>query len=156
MNIDYSIIKSLIKDNISITAAESLTAGMFQSILGNVSGISAIFPGGFVTYSNSAKELLLDIPNDIINKNGVVSDKTAIWMAKQSKTKMHTNIGVSFTGVAGPDSLENNPAGTVFIGIDFLDQLPYAQEFHFDGNRNDVRVKSVHAALKMIADEYNK
>ncbi|WP_105957176.1 nicotinamide-nucleotide amidohydrolase family protein [Apilactobacillus quenuiae] len=156
MNIDASIIKNFINDDISITAAESLTAGLFQSTLGNISGVSAIFPGGFVTYSNSAKELLLDIPENIISDNGVVSEQTAILMAKQAKKKMITNVGVSFTGVAGPDSLENNPAGTVFIGMDYLNRLPYSKEFHFNGNRNDVRAKSVIAALKMLADEYNK
>lgn len=59
-----------------------------------------------MTYSASAKENLLDIPKKIIIENGVVSEATAKWMAERTRIKMDTDFGVSFTGVAGPDTLE--------------------------------------------------
>lgn len=62
-----------------------------------------------MTYSASAKENLLDIPKKIIIENGVVSEATAKWMAERTRIKMDTDFGVSFTGVAGPDTLEEIP-----------------------------------------------
>ncbi|CAI2584421.1 Putative competence-damage inducible protein [Apilactobacillus kunkeei] len=155
MQIDTSIVNKLIDDQITITGAESLTAGMFQSTIGGVPGVSAIFYGGFVTYSNEAKAKLLSISMDVIDEYGVVSEQVAIWMAKQSKQIMNVDVGVSFTGVAGPDSLEGQPAGTVFIGLDFKGNQ-FAKEFHFSGSRQEVREQSVQAALKMIENEYSK
>lgn len=156
MKFDTSVVNKLIDKHITITGAESLTAGMFQSTIGSVPGVSAIFSGGFVTYSNEAKASLLDIPTEVINTYGVVSSKVAEWMAKQSKKKMGVDVSVSFTGVAGPDSLEGNPAGTVYIGIDYLDHKTFAKKCLFDGNRESVREQSVAMALKMIEAEYKK
>lgn len=149
MQFDTSVINSLIEQNKSITAAESLTAGLFQATLGEVSGVSKIFPGGFVTYSNEAKANLLQIPEPIIQACGVVSSEVAVWMAQQSRQIMKTNIGVSFTGVAGPDGLEGHPAGTVFIGLDY-DGMQSVKQCHFEGTRQEVREQSVAEALEML------
>lgn len=149
MQFDTSVINSLIEQNKSITAAESLTAGLFQATLGEVSGVSKIFPGGFVTYSNEAKAKLLQIPEPIIQACGVVSSEVAIWMAQQSRQIMNTNIGVSFTGVAGPDGLEGHSAGTVFIGLDY-DGMQSVKQCHFEGTRQEVREQSVAEALELL------
>lgn len=150
------VVKKLLKENLSITAAESLTAGAFQAALGNVPGVSHIFPGGFVTYANSAKSSLLDIPPAIIQKNGVVSEETAKWMARRSKEKMKTDIGISFTGVAGPDSLEGNEAGTVWIGLAFKGRPVRAKLYHFARQRSLVRERSVLTGLDWIRREAAK
>ncbi len=144
------VVQKLIKRDISITAAESLTAGLFQSTLATIPGVSAIFPGGFVTYANEAKEQLLAIPTNVIETNGVVSEATAIWMAEQARKQMNTDIAVSFTGAAGPDPLEGQPAGTVWIGLAVKDQPTIAQLFHLPGNRNTVRERSVLRAFNLI------
>lgn len=144
------VVNQLIDQNLSLTAAESLTAGEFQSTIGSVPGVSAVFPGGFVTYANEAKHQLLSIPNDVIESQGVVSEATAIWMAKQAKTIMHTDIAVSFTGVAGPDELEGQPAGTVWIGIAYRDREPKAYLYHFTNGRQQVRARSVLTGLDLI------
>ncbi|MCL0312350.1 nicotinamide-nucleotide amidohydrolase family protein [Apilactobacillus sp. TMW 2.2459] len=148
-NIDKKVIRKLINDNISITAAESLTAGLFQEVLGEVSGVSKIFSGGFVTYSNDAKIKLLGVPKNIVNEYGVVSAETAKQMAKKSQEIMQTDLSVSFTGVAGPDKLENQLAGTVYIGVAYKDSVT-SQLFNFDGDRDTVRLKSVLAGLNLI------
>lgn len=156
MHFDINILNNLIKDGITVTSAESLTAGLFQSTLGNISGISRIFPGGFVTYSNKAKSHLLGISSDDIKEYGVVSSQVAILMATNAKMIMHTQVGVSFTGVAGPDKLEGHPAGTVFIGIDYQNHGSFAIKYHFTGDRQTVREKSVNEALKLLQIEYYK
>ena len=111
------VVEELKKRQKSITAAESLTAGLFQATLADFSGVSAIFNGGFVTYSLEEKSKMLDIPDRELKEHGVVSEFTARKMAEQARLKTQSNYGVSLTGVAGPDSLEGHPAGTVFIGL---------------------------------------
>ncbi|WP_314836922.1 competence/damage-inducible protein A [uncultured Streptococcus sp.] len=101
----------------TITAAESLTAGLFQATLADFSGASAVLPGGFVTYSIEEKSKMLQIPLAELQEHGVVSAHTAERMAAQARLLTGADYGVSLTGVAGPDSLEDHPAGTVFIGI---------------------------------------
>ena len=101
----------------TISAAESLTAGLFQATLANFAGASAIFSGGFVTYSMEEKSRMLDIPLRDLEKHGVVSAFTAGKMAEQARKLTQSDLAVSLTGVAGPDSLEGHPAGTVFIGL---------------------------------------
>lgn len=172
-SIEQTVGQRLIKRGLSITGAESLTAGMFQSTLGNVPGISAIFPGGFITYSNEAKHQLLSIPTQVINKYGVVSEQVAKWMAERSRQIMKTDLSVSFTGVAGPASLENHPAGTVWIGLAVKGRQPKAHLYHLRSlylsltgfcaeseikrrSRDAIRLLSVKAGLKMIEDELNR
>ncbi|WP_247949138.1 competence/damage-inducible protein A [Streptococcus gordonii] len=101
----------------TISAAESLTAGLFQATLADFAGASSIFSGGFVTYSMEEKSRMLDIPLGDLEKHGVVSAFTAGKMAEQARKLTESDLAVSLTGVAGPDSLEGHPAGTVFIGL---------------------------------------
>ena len=105
------------KKHKTITAAESLTAGLFQSSIADFSGSSSVFNGGFVTYSIEEKSKMLQIPLEKLQEQGVVSHFTAEKMAEQSRKLIDADFGIGLTGVAGPDSLEGHPAGTVFIGI---------------------------------------
>lgn len=144
------VVEKLKQRGLTVSASESLTGGSFQKAVTDIAGSSQIFPGGFVTYSASAKENLLDIPKEIIIENGVVSKATAKWMAERTRIKMDTDFGVSFTGVAGPDTLEGNPAGTVWIGISQRGRQTAAFEYHFYGDRDAVRVRSVLAGFDLI------
>lgn len=144
------IVEKLKQRGLTVSASESLTGGSFQKAVTDIAGSSQIFPGGFVTYSASAKENLLNIPKEIIIENGVVSEATAKWMAERTRIKMDTDFGVSFTGVAGPDTLEGNPAGTVWIGISQRGRQTAAFEYHFYGDRDAVRVRSVLAGFDLI------
>ncbi|MGT2865898.1 competence/damage-inducible protein A [Streptococcus fryi] len=101
----------------TVTAAESLTGGLFQSQLVDLPGSSAVFKGGFVTYGIDEKAQLLGIPKSDLASHGVVSAWTARQMAERSRERLGTDFAISLTGVAGPDSLENKAVGTVFIGL---------------------------------------
>ena len=147
------VVEKLKHRGLTVSASESLTGGSFQKAVTDIAGSSQIFPGGFVTYSASAKENLLDIPKEIIIENGVVSEATAKWMAERTRIKMDTDFGVSFTGVAGPDTLEGNPAGTVWIGISQRGRQTAAFEYHFYGDRDAVRIRSVLAGFDLINNE---
>lgn len=102
---------------VTISAAESLTGGWFSKKIVDVSGASSIFEGSSTVYSPSAKSNVLGISNDLLKQYGTVSKECAEKMAENVRRKYQTDIGISFTGVAGPDALEGKEPGTVWIGI---------------------------------------
>lgn len=130
----------------TITAAESLTGGLFQSSIADFSGASKIFNGGYVTYSLPEKSRMLDIPIVDLEKNGVVSQFTAEQMANQARKLTKSDYAVSLTGVAGPDSLEGHLPGTVFIGLASKDKV-YSRKVIIGGrSRSDIRyIATLHA-----------
>lgn len=127
------------KKHKTITAAESLTAGLFQSSIADFSGSSSVFNGGFVTYSIEEKSKMLQIPLEKLQEHGVVSHFTAEKMAEQSRKLTDADFGIGLTGVAGPDSLEGYPAGTVFIGIATREKVHSIRVLIGGRRRSDVR-----------------
>ena len=144
------VVEELKKRKKSITAAESLTAGLFQATLADFSGVSAIFNGGFVTYSLEEKSKMLDISEQELKKHGVVSEFTAKKMAEQARLKTQSDYGVSLTGVAGPDSLEGHPAGTVFIGLAHAKGTEVIKVNIAGRSRADVRQIAVMHAFNLV------
>ena len=144
------VVEELKKRQISITAAESLTAGLFQASLADFSGVSAIFKGGFVTYSLEEKVKMLDIPQTELEIHGVVSTYTAEKMAEQAREKTASDIGISLTGVAGPESLEGHPAGTVFIGLSQASGTEVIRVNIGGRSRTDVRKIAVMHAFNLV------
>jgi nicotinamide-nucleotide amidase len=141
--------KRLMELGQTITSAESLTAGLFVATLAEVSGISRVLPGAFVTYSAESKTQLINVAPELISRDGVVSASVAEAMASGARATLGTDWAVSFTGVAGPDRLEGHPAGTVFIGI-VGPNLNETVEYHFAGDRQAVREQSVQAAFVLL------
>ncbi|NMD84614.1 competence/damage-inducible protein A [Streptococcus sp. WB01_FAA12] len=144
------VVEELKKRQKSITAAESLTAGLFQATLADFSGVSAIFNGGFVTYSLEEKSKMLDISEQELKRHGVVSEFTAKKMAEQARLKTQSDYGVSLTGVAGPDSLEGHPAGTVFIGLAHAKGTEVIKANIAGRSRADVRQIAVMHAFNLV------
>ena len=144
------VVEELKKQHKTITAAESLTAGLFQATLADFSGVSDIFKGGFVTYSLEEKAKMLDIPPVELEKHGVVSAFTAENMANQARLKTRSDFGISLTGVAGPDSLEGHPAGTVFIGLSQASGTEVDQVNIAGRSRADVRKIAVMHAFNLV------
>lgn len=108
----------LMSRNITIAAAESCTGGLFGAALTDVPGISAVFDRSLVTYSNQAKMDELGVKAETLEKYGAVSEQTAVEMAEGVRLKAGTDIGVSVTGIAGPDGgTEEKPVGLVYIGL---------------------------------------
>ena len=144
------VVEELKKKKQTITAAESLTAGLFQATLANFSGASTIFKGGFVTYSLEEKAKMLDIPQVELEEYGVVSAFAAEKMADQARLKTQSDFGISLTGVAGPDSLEGHPAGTVFIGLSQASGTEVLQVNIAGRSRADVRKIAVMHAFNLV------
>ncbi|MGY3724481.1 nicotinamide-nucleotide amidase [Granulicatella balaenopterae] len=109
--------ESLLASGQTIAVAESLTAGLFQATLGDQAGISASFLGGMVTYSTESKVEQLGVSQELVEEFGVVSQEVALEMAEKVRQKFTSDIGMGFTGVAGPSMQEDKPVGTVFVAI---------------------------------------
>lgn len=142
------VVKHLTERGLTLTAAESLTAGMFQSTICSVPGASKVFAGGFVTYATEMKTKLLGIPQQLIQENSVVSGAVAGAMAQRSRQLTGANIGIGFTGVAGPDNLDGHPVGEVWFGIDDGQQL-LTKQLHLSQRmgRQAIRRQSVQLGL---------
>ncbi|MFF2854234.1 competence/damage-inducible protein A [Peribacillus sp. NPDC058002] len=142
-----SLIKELVKEltirKLSIAAAESLTGGMFQEQLTTIPGAGKVFKGGIVCYTNDAKANVLGVSDDTISEYGVVSGECAMEMASNVRNKLDADVGISFTGVAGPDEQEGKPVGTVFIGISYRDGNTHFRELNLSGSRAQNRIRSV-------------
>src|SRR5699024_3446728 len=126
------------KAGLWLASAESLTGGKFIENLISVSGASKVCRGGVVCYDSSVKINLLNVPAQLIKSEGTISDACARTLARNVAHKLDANIGISFTGIAGPEPVENKPVGTVFIGI-YINGLEEVHEFKFLGEREDIR-----------------
>lgn len=146
----YEAFQLLKKYGKTITAAESLTAGLFQASIADFSGASQVFKGGFVTYSIEEKSKMLGISLSQLEEHGVVSHFTAEKMAEGARAKTDSDYGIALTGVAGPDSLEGHPAGTVFIGIADRNQVRSIKVVIGGRSRSDVRYISTLYAFNLV------
>jgi len=118
--------------------------------LADFAGASSIFSGGFVTYSMEEKSRMLDIPLGDLEEHGVVSAFTAGKMAEQARKLTESDLAVSLTGVAGPDSLEDHPAGTVFIGLASASGTETIKVNIAGRSRRDVRKIAVLHAFNLV------
>jgi nicotinamide-nucleotide amidase len=123
-SLQETVCKLLLERNISIALAESCTGGLIASQLTEYPGISKVFGTGLVTYSNEAKINLLGIKKETLNKFGAVSQETAKEMCESVKTISHSQMGISVTGIAGPEGgSEEKPIGLIYIGITLMEKL---------------------------------
>ncbi|MDZ7834299.1 MAG: nicotinamide-nucleotide amidohydrolase family protein [Alkalibacterium sp.] len=130
--------------------AESLTGGAFLSSITSDKSAGTVLEGGVVTYSTDTKRDVLHVSEATLNKFGVVSPECAIEMAEKSRDMFGADIGVGLTGVAGPGSLEDQIPGTVWIGVSYKDQPPFAKHFHFGYKRNKNRRLAVLNAHELV------
>ena len=135
-----------------LATAESLTGGGIGQALTSVSGASAVFAGGIISYTNEVKHKVLKVPTGFLETLGPVSKPVAEYMAVGARRILKADVAVSVTGLAGPDGDEfGHPVGTVFIG--YADkQYIFAREYHFDGDREQVREQTIEAALRLVLE----
>ncbi|MBQ0138600.1 MAG: competence/damage-inducible protein A [Kurthia sp.] len=144
------LVEMLIENKITIAAAESLTAGLFQSELATIPGVSEVLYGGMVTYNEEVKINQLGVSREVIEKYSVVSAECASEMASKVKEKFNADIGVGLTGAAGPGEHAERPVGTVWIGIAYKNLPPLTYELHLQGMRNTNRIRAVKTAIYRI------
>ena len=146
-----TLVDILKKNHLTVTAAESCTAGMFSSMIASVPGASEVLGYGFVVYSPEAKQQILGVQKQTIDMYGVVSENTAIEMARGAANNAHADVSVGITGFAGPGADDGYTPGTVCFGFYFKDNC-FAETIRFgDIGRNKVREKSaVYAAKRLL------
>lgn len=142
------LVHTLKEKHLTIACCESLTGGLFASSIVNISGASSVFVGGYVTYMDKAKEILLD-GKDILAKHGAISKEMALLMASKAKDKFQSNIAISFTGNAGPLASENKEVGLVYSCLIINDRI-LSYEDHYQGDRSQIRNDCIKDAIKRI------
>ncbi|MFJ7667697.1 competence/damage-inducible protein A [Lysinibacillus sp. NPDC097195] len=146
-------VEMLQDNNLTISAAESLTAGLFQSELAEIPGVGSVLIGGVVTYTEDAKVKHLGIPQQLLDKHGIVSSECAAAMASAVREKFGTSIGIGLTGAAGPTAHDHQPVGTVWIGIAIGDEEPITYLLHLSGMRNTNRLRAVKFTLHYLMQQ---
>lgn len=138
----------------TIATAESCTGGLVAERLTRVPGSSDYFVGSVISYTNEAKEQLLGVPSDMIERHGAVSGEVAEAMAREAKNRIGATIGVSITGTAGPGGgTDAVPVGTVYIGL-ADDVVTTNRRLVLPGDRHLVRWRASTAALEMVRRRY--
>lgn len=158
MSLEEEVVKLLKEKKLVLCTAESCTGGLIAKRITDISGSSAVFECGIVSYSNRIKHELLGVKEETLDSFGAVSEQTAKEMAKGALNKSGADIAVSVTGIAGPasDSTEK-PVGLVFIAL--YDGKEFIVKKHLNNFgediRNSNRNKSADEALKMILEYLN-
>jgi len=141
----------LTKQGLTVAVAESCTGGLIGHRLTQVPGASAYLDRGIVCYSNRAKIELLGVPTSLLEKHGAVSASVAAAMANGVRERSGTDIGLSVTGIAGPDGgTATKPVGLVFVGVDGGEGETITREFRFHGDRNVIKQRSSQAAFDLL------
>ena len=140
----------LINNSLTISVAESCTGGLIGHLITSIPGSSAYFMGGIISYSNQAKRDLLGVSPDTLEQFGAVSEQTAKEMAMGVKERFKSDVGLSVTGIAGPDggSIEK-PVGTVYMGVS-IDMENFSIKYLFKGSRAEIKQQTAETALENI------
>ena len=134
---------------VTFAAAESLTGGLIGARFTALPGASAVFKGGAVTYCNEVKAAMLAIDRAMIEEKGAVSYETAAAMAKGVRLAAGADIGLSATGLAGPDGDGVHPVGTVFVGLADGENV-WVRQLRLGTRRQRVRALAANHAFDML------
>lgn len=145
-------VRLLTEKNMTISAAESCTGGLFAALITNVAGASDVIRESFVTYSNEAKVKHLGVREDTLLEHGAVSRETAFEMAEGLRERTGADVTVGITGIAGPGGgTAEKPVGLVYAGICVKGDT-HVIEMRHKGNREEVREKTCIRVLEYIRD----
>ncbi|EIJ33457.1 nicotinamide-nucleotide amidase [Thiothrix nivea] len=134
-----------------LATAESCTGGWIAKVCTDMAGSSAWFERGFVTYSNAAKQDMLDVQAVTLANNGAVSEAVTAEMAAGALSHSRAQVAVSVSGIAGPGGgTPTKPVGTVCFGWAMENGTTRTETCHFDGDREAVRQQSVEHALRIL------
>ncbi len=139
-----------------LATAESCTGGGIAQALTDISGSSAWFERGFVTYSNVAKAEMLGVRLSTLETHGAVSEATVREMAAGALQHSHAQVAVAVSGIAGPTGgTPEKPVGMVWFGWALRDGEVHARLHHLSGDRAAVREQSVQIALQGVLNLLN-
>jgi nicotinamide-nucleotide amidase len=137
---------------LTVALAESCTGGLVADAITDIPGSSGYFLGGVVSYSNGAKEGLLDVPPDVLAAHGAVSAQVGRAMAIGARARFGADLAAAITGVAGPDGgTDAKPVGLTYVAITGLAGAD-VRRFQWDGDRAANKIASAAAALELLIE----
>ena len=141
---------NLASQNLKVTCAESCTGGLLAANLTRLPGSSAWFDMGFVTYSNEAKQQLLNVNPTTLAHYGAVSEEVVREMALGALISSKADYALSISGIAGPTGgSEDKPVGLVWFGLASKKRI-WAESKHFNGDRDQIRAQAVQHAVQLL------
>ncbi|MES2729609.1 MAG: nicotinamide-nucleotide amidohydrolase family protein [Pseudomonadota bacterium] len=145
-----AVYQALLAKHMTLAVAESCTGGMLGAAMTDLPGVSAVFRGGVIAYHNDVKQSVLNVPAVQMANNGAVSELCAKSMARNVANMTQSSLGVSLTGIAGPEGgTVDKPVGLVYIGLSHAGHT-HVHTHYFAGDRKAVRQQAVAAALVHI------
>lgn len=148
----HQVKERCLKNNLTISTAESCTGGLIGGAITSEPGISACYPGGIVSYANEVKNEILGVSKETLSSVGAVSPECAKQMAEGVRLLLKTDSAVAVTGIAGPDGgTPQKPVGVVYIATATPNRTTVEKNI-FSGNRDEVRQATVKKALEMLLD----
>lgn len=149
-----NLLCTLIDKSITFSAAESCTGGMISQMMTSLSGASAVYLGGVVSYANEVKENVLGVSRETLVAYGAVSEQTAREMAIGVAKITGSELAVSVTGIAGPTGgTPEKPVGTVCFGIYFRGQVKtVCRRFGEDRSRDEIRLAASEYAMELALE----
>jgi len=151
----HQLIEQLKAKKLTISTAESCTGGLVAKLLTDIPGSSDVFIGGFVSYSNEMKMKWLGVKKETLLNYGAVSEQTVGEMLDGIMRETGSDFAVAVSGIAGPTGgTPEKPVGTIFIGVALFEQK-VVKKYHFQGSREDVRVKSAIKVVEMIQKSFS-
>lgn len=141
----------LTQSRLTVSVAESCTGGLLGSLITDQPGSSAYFLGGVIAYADEVKRAQLAVPADLLALHGAVSREVAIAMADGARSKFATTLGVSITGIAGPDAQGAKPVGLTYIAV-ATSRGTTCNEYRFNGDRWANRRQAADEALRLLIE----
>jgi PncC family amidohydrolase len=136
-----------------LSVAESCTGGLISHLITSRPGASDFFDSSVVCYSIESKTELLGISKAVIKEHGVISEEVAREMAVAVRKKRHTDFSLATTGNLGPDTLEDKPAGLIYVSVDSKNGAA-SKCLRLDGGRGIIKVRAAMAALEFLRDTF--
>ncbi|MFC7450065.1 CinA family protein [Rhodococcus daqingensis] len=133
----------------TVATAESLTAGLLSATIAGIPGASVVLRGGLVVYATDLKAALAGVDPRVLGSDGPVAASTARALAVGASERCGADWGVGLTGVAGPDSQDGHPVGTVYLGIAGPDGVS-ADRLELAGDRWAIRSGAVRSAVSAL------
>ena len=143
-----SLIKKLEEKNLTIAVAESLTGGLVAASLTEIPGASKVFKGSITAYVDEIKQNILNVNKETIPNFTSISEQVALEMAINVRKILKSDIGISTTGVAGPEKSAGFAPGLVFVAISIGDHN-MCQKLEITGDRSKIRNQTVHEILQL-------
>lgn len=149
-----TIVERFTNRTITLATCESITGGGIGATLTSVPGASTVYRGGLITYARELKVSLAGVDEELVEREGVVNELTALQMALGAQRACDSEWAIATTGVAGPSKADGQDVGTVWIAVVGprigVTQQQYTELCHFDGDRAEIREATTRRALEML------